>query len=61
MEDKYLELILQVVGIVSVLANLTPNESDNKIVKYLNVILNIFAANVNVKGIGNNGSKDEKK
>ena len=49
----YLNLALQIIGIASVIANVTPNESDNKIIRIINNVLNIFAANYNVKGLGN--------
>ena len=54
----YLNLVLQIIGIASVIANVTPNESDNKIIKIINNVLNIFAANYNVKGLGNRDNKD---
>jgi hypothetical protein len=50
---KYLDLALQIIGVVSIIANLTPTESDNKIVNFLDNVLNIFAANFNIKGIKN--------
>jgi hypothetical protein len=47
---KYLTAII---SIASIFVNLTPNETNNKFLVVINKILNVFAANINVKGIGN--------
>jgi len=49
----YIQLGLAVSGFFSLVANLTPNESDDKIMKKVNKILGFLAANFNVKGIAN--------
>jgi len=54
----YLNLALQIIGVASVIANVTPNGSDNKIIKIIDNVLNIFAANYNVKGLSNRDNKD---
>lgn len=51
--NMYFEVALQAIGVASILANLTPNDSDNKIIKSLNDILNAVAANLNIKGLFN--------
>lgn len=50
---EYWKYIAAVVSIASVVANVTPNESDNAVVVFLNKLLGFFAANFNVKGIAN--------
>lgn len=42
-----------VMAVASVIVNATPNETDNEVLKIVNKILNVLAANFNVKGIGN--------
>ena len=41
-----LELLIQVVGIASLVATLTPNTSDNKAVDFVLNIINMLGANV---------------
>jgi hypothetical protein len=55
MEDikTYIDLAAYGIAAASVIANLTPNDSDNKIVDMANKILGFLAANFNVKGINN--------
>jgi hypothetical protein len=49
----YLDLAAYGVSAASIIVNLTPNESDNKIVNMANKILGFLAVNFNVKGINN--------
>jgi hypothetical protein len=49
----YLDLAAYGIAAASIIVNLTPNETDNKIVNMANKILGFLAANFNVKGINN--------
>ena len=54
--DKVIEywyIVPTVIAVASVIVNATPNETDNKILGLATKVLNVFAANFNVKGIGN--------
>jgi len=41
-----LEIIIQVIGIASMVATLTPNESDNKAVDFVLNVVNMLGANI---------------
>ena len=41
-----LEIIVQLVGVASLIATLTPNESDNKAVDFVLNLVNMLGANV---------------
>jgi len=43
---QIIELIVQIVGVASLVATLTPNESDNKAVDFILNIINMLGANV---------------
>lgn len=43
-------LILAAVGFFAMVANATPNETDNKVMKIVNTVVNSLGANFNVKG-----------
>ena len=43
-------MILAVIGAFALIANATPNETDNKIMKVVNTVVNALGANYNVKG-----------
>ena len=53
MIQQYWFYVPIVMAIASVIVNATPNETDNEVLKIVNKILNVLAANFNVKGIGN--------
>jgi hypothetical protein len=42
-----------IMAAASVIVNATPNETDNKILKTMNQVLGVLAANFNVKGVMN--------
>ena len=44
--EKYVELALMVVGLFAAIATITPNDSDNKIVKAIYTIINKLGLNV---------------
>ena len=48
---KYWIVISTVITIASIVANSTPNDSDNKVVAMLDKIFGVFAMNFNVKGV----------
>lgn len=50
---KYWSYITSVIAIASIVVNMTPNETDNAVVKFLNKLLGFLAANFNVKGVAN--------
>ena len=41
-----LEIVVQIVGVASLVATLTPNENDNKAVDFVLNIINMLGANV---------------
>ena len=41
-----LELVVQIVGVASLIATMTPNDSDNKVVDFVLNIVNMLGANV---------------
>jgi hypothetical protein len=41
-----LELVVQIVGVASLIATMTPNDSDNKAVDFVLNIVNMLGANV---------------
>ena len=43
---QIIELIVQIVGVASLVATLTPNESDNKAVDFILNIINMLGANI---------------
>lgn len=48
--SKWYLVIMTVMAMASVLVNLTPTDTDNKILSALDSMLNILAGNFNVKG-----------
>ena len=40
------ELLVQIVGVASLVASITPNESDNKVVNFILNIINLLAVNI---------------
>ena len=40
------ELLVQIVGVASLIASITPNESDNKVVNFILNIINLLAVNI---------------
>ena len=48
---EILEIVAYVIAIASVVANITPNESDNAIVAKLRALANGLGLNINVKSI----------
>jgi hypothetical protein len=50
---EYIELALMVIGVASFVVNLTPNDTDNKVIVKINKVLGALAVNFNVKGIFN--------
>ena len=40
------ELLVQIVGVASLIASITPNESDNKAVDFILNIINLLGANI---------------
>ena len=47
---EYWFLVPTIMAIASIIVNATPTDTDNKLLANLNKILNIIAANFNVKG-----------
>ena len=43
---EYIELALAIVGVASMIATMTPNKSDDKIVAWISKIVNLMAFNV---------------
>ncbi len=41
-----IEIVIQVIGVASLIATLTPNESDNKAVDFVLNIVNMLGANI---------------
>jgi hypothetical protein len=41
-----LDLLVKVVGVASLIATMTPNEADNKVVNFVLNLINMFGANV---------------
>jgi len=46
----YYTIATTVIAAAAILANLTPNESDNKAITFLAKLINFFAVNFHVKG-----------
>ena len=44
--NAILEIVVQIVGVASLVATLTPNEADNKAVDFVLNIVNMLGANV---------------
>jgi|TARA_B100001939_G_scaffold239845_1_gene207414 hypothetical protein len=40
------DIVTRVVGIAAIIATLTPNESDNKIIGFISRVVNVLGANV---------------
>lgn len=49
--SKWYLVAMTVISMASVVVNLTPSETDNKVLSALDSILNVLAGNFNVKGI----------
>ena len=43
---KYLPLVVQIVGTFAIIATLTPNKSDDKIVQFIEDIINFLGGNI---------------
>ena len=46
-------MILACVGAAAIIANATPNETDNKVVAIISKVIDFLGANFNVKGLMN--------
>ncbi len=55
--SKWYLIIMTVISMASVIVNITPTETDNKVLAAIDSMLNIMAGNFNVKGQIQKGEK----